>query len=361
MKTILAILTLAALPAFCEAQRVTETVTSPAGVTRDVTPSTYYNADGSFKQIGQRPGPMPMPRPFPAPVVNYGVNREEVGKFGERYTVTGRPRPCDALDLRSVMAGDTNIPKDTGKPRVVVIGPAAEGKKICADIAASPMAPEVVVKTYTADGPESWAIKPMGLNVQPGGMCVFVESSEGKPLHLQRDYRDGIGGLMVAANKLKLGLRKPDPHFEAAKVPDLRKNPSPVPSIPGMENVNPIYLLLAAGGVLAAFLAYRHGQKGAQGQPVAASVSAPAPAPASPAKAAKPGLFAGFGVKKKASPGLASMFREHLDQQKASIEAAEKMLADVKAEREGCASALREMAGIETPKETPVAEAPKAA
>jgi hypothetical protein len=177
-------------------------------------------------------------------------------EVGQLEVNDGKPMINFGLSLDKVHAndhalvGDTNaLPDDSTKPRVIIrSSDAALVSRIKSDLA--PIAGKAVVQAYP---PGHWALSP-GLDFG----LIHVETAPGpdgkaKMVHNQNDY-DGPAGVFAA-------LRKADPSFDPAAVPDCRKpDVSPLSSVDALlawlKSPSPVaglpwYVVLGVGGLVA--------------------------------------------------------------------------------------------------------------
>lgn len=176
----------------------------------------------------------------PAPVQNFGIITGEVGKHGERYVLNGREsNKAEAERALSASAG-ADLPDDSDKLRLTIIGPDAERSKAIADLALSPALAgyrdRLNVQAYP---PGHWAVNGFKGDGKPS---IYLQRPNGKVLHCQHDYDGGAEALAKA-------LRKVDPSYDPTNDPDLRKS-SPL-SDGGLPTMSQMGL---AGGILAAIL-----------------------------------------------------------------------------------------------------------
>ena len=182
---------------------------------------------------------------------NFGVFTDQI-KPG-RITLNGRE--VSRQDAYEAIEGK-GLPDFTGKQRITVIGTQADRQRVLADLAKAPEASKTVVKDYA---PDHWAVAQSGFKTS-GSPTIYLQAADGKVLHRQDDYADGVKGIVKA-------LRRADPAYDPAKDPDLRRDPTPAPPTPGpapAPTTDPIVDALssvpasgwALGGLTAAGLFY---------------------------------------------------------------------------------------------------------
>jgi hypothetical protein len=165
-------------------------------------------------------------------------------------SLNGRPITKD----RAIAALGAPVPADAHLVRVTVIGPPEKRARVLQDLTSSPelaaLRSQFLVHEYA---PEEW---PLQCGFRYGGdVTVYCQSPDGKVLHRQDDYKDGIKGLVLA---IPQALRVANPNYDPSKDPDLRAPvaPQPAPSPPddpwALFKKNP--LLVAVGAILAYLL-----------------------------------------------------------------------------------------------------------
>ena len=170
----------------------------------------YYGWDGS-KWVDGTPTPVSIPENLKK-LENFGVDTTRI-KSG-KCSVNGNECTKEQM-IQAIEKG--GLIDDTSKLHVTVIGENRE--KVVSDLKTSDFAERILVQSYPAD---HWAIAPNLHYPSPTGAkpVVMVQTSDGKVLHAQRDYDDGKAGLEKA---LAEAIRKPVPHTDPDKFPDLRK------------------------------------------------------------------------------------------------------------------------------------------
>ena len=184
-------------------------------------------------------------------VRNFGVDVDKLAcKDGEpcpapTYKINGHD--VDRKTAMKAIVG-ADVPDDTEKLRLTVIGSEAERKKVLADLDSSPqlvgVKERVLIQAYP---PDHWAVTGAGFSAG-GKPTIYVQAPSGKVLHRQDDYADGASGLATA-------IRKADPNYDPKKDPDTRK-PTVIPA--DLQGYVP-YLLLAAGGGLGLWMLRKGG------------------------------------------------------------------------------------------------------
>lgn len=130
--------------------------------------------------------------------------------------LTGRSR----IEMNGVAAAWGDIPDDSGKPRVTIIGGATDRKKVETDLKQNGLADKVSIWSVE---PSHWSLRdsdggPPRFKTD-GAPTVYVQDASGKVLHRQDDWTgDGVGA-----------IRKAVKGYDAGADPDLRKTTVPVP------------------------------------------------------------------------------------------------------------------------------------
>lgn len=150
-----------------------------------------------------------------------GVTKENIA-HREKVTICGREITKDAA-LEAITAPGTSLPEDAGKPFLVMVGDAGTLAKVKAD--AAPLT-GFRQQYYTPDAP---MIRDRDGKVlyQPG---LYFTRADGTALSYTAAY-PGPEKLQAAGAE---ALRRADPNFDPAKVPDLSKPPPP-PTKPAPE------------------------------------------------------------------------------------------------------------------------------
>jgi hypothetical protein len=148
------------------------------------------------------------------PEQNFGVVTEKIAE-APAYALNGRP--CTRKEaLAAVENGQ--LPDDAHKLRLTVIGSVADRERVLRDLDSLPQARDTyVIQDYEVG---EWPLA-CGFVAGSPGPTIYVQKPDGKVLHRQTDYADGVQGLTKA-------LRKVDPAYDATKDPDLRKDSSPL-------------------------------------------------------------------------------------------------------------------------------------
>jgi hypothetical protein len=159
----------------------------------------------------------------PDGVKNFGIVRSQLGDPpangeapGEHIRLNDQPI-TKAKALRLLQSRD--LTDDSGKLRLTLIGPEDERQKVLDDLNGplADLAGDCLVQSYA---PDHWAVARAGFHVA-GRPTIYVQEPSGKVLHRQDDYADGAAGL----RRVLEAVRKPDPKYDGAKDPDLRKSP----------------------------------------------------------------------------------------------------------------------------------------
>jgi len=176
----------------------------------------------------------------PAEVKNFGIIREKLAEHGEHYLLNGKSVSSD--DARQALASG-GLPDDAGKPRLTIIGPEADRRRVLDDLAKAPALAEFrdhfLVQAYP---PEHWAVANSGF-VTDGRPTIYMQAPDGKVLHRQNDY--------AGPEDLAQAIRRADPNYDSRKDPDLRQ-PSPLARFSLARIPTAVWLL--AGGCLFLFL-----------------------------------------------------------------------------------------------------------
>ena len=195
----------------------------------------YDPATDTFK-AGNNTPPYPIPANFlprKPDVVNFGVNRSQIGK--ERYVING----LNATEEEALQAlTEKNLPNDKHFLRLTIIGPEDLRKQVRHDLENNPLLTSLAEKYLVQDyAPDNWAVK-QGFYTQ-GSPTIYLQTPTGKVLHRQDDYKDGALGLATA-------LRKADPNYSPVEDVDRRRGIS----IPRFSEYVPVIVLFVAALVL---------------------------------------------------------------------------------------------------------------
>ncbi len=150
-----------------------------------------------------RCGPPPVTEP---PI--FGVDSEKITPDRTRLTVNGETKPVTTR--QAIQAIKEGLPDDKDKPRLTAIGTAEDCAKVAADVAGDK---DVVFQQFR---PDDWQVKGSGF-VTDGKPMIYLQAPDGKVLHRQDAYDKGRLDVALAA------IRKPDPHYDPKKDPDLSK------------------------------------------------------------------------------------------------------------------------------------------
>ncbi len=167
--------------------------------------------------------------------LNFGLDREHfAGPRPERYSINGREASKEDV-LRLLQA---QVPDDTRRPFLTVIGPAEARKQVLNDLENHPsLAPWKDRVRIQAYNPDDWAVSRAGF-VTSGSPTVYLQAADGTVLHRQDDYAGGADALAAA-------LRRADPSYNPAGDPDRRK--APLSALRGVPWSVPVILLGTAG------------------------------------------------------------------------------------------------------------------
>lgn len=195
-----------------------------------------YDPDTDSFKPGNNPPPYPVPAsylPRKPEVVNFGVNRSQIGK--DRYLING----INATEEEALNAlTEKNLPNDKHFLRLTIIGPEELRKQVRHDLEHNPLLATLAEKYLVQDyAPDNWAVKD-GFYTQ-GSPTIYLQTPGGKVLHRQDDYKDGAVGLATA-------LRKADPNYSPAEDVDRRRGIS----IPRFSEYVPVVLLFVMALVL---------------------------------------------------------------------------------------------------------------
>lgn len=170
--------------------------------------------------------PVGRPECMRAPVANYGVRRDQ-WPSGEMYVINGHS--CTRRTALAALTADRELPKDTDKLRLTVIGDEKFRHRVLEDLdRAPPLAPwkeRLLVQDYPA---EHWSVA--GLGFPARGIVVQAPPSadgRGRVLHQQTSY-DGPEPFAGA-------LRLVDKGYDKEKAPDLTKTAAGAWSVPWVE------------------------------------------------------------------------------------------------------------------------------
>jgi hypothetical protein len=156
--------------------------------------------------------------------MTHGVQVERLDGH-EHYTLNGRE------------VGDAQIPEDTKRNRLIIIGSEEEQKRVSGDLNTHPLlAPlvrDLVVHSYPSD---HWHVARAGYD-RSGHPSVYLVAADGKVLSRSASY--------AGPEKLAEAIRKADPKYDPSKDPDLTKSQSKA------DTSFPLYV---TGGLLLLFL-----------------------------------------------------------------------------------------------------------
>lgn len=177
------------------------------------------------------------PQPLAA---NYGVDTDKMDgkrKYYRQGNEVTREQAYGAFDL----------PNDSGKLRVTVIGDGRE--QVVKDLGDHP-ALAVYKGQYLlqAYAPDHWAVKDAGF-VTSGKPTIYIQKPDGKVLHRQDTY---------SAESLADALRKVQPNYQPAKDPNVNNPLQPLSGI--TDRIKDIPLPVLALGGLGLFFLLKRGE-----------------------------------------------------------------------------------------------------
>jgi hypothetical protein len=160
--------------------------------------------------------------------MTHGVAPEKISKQ-ERYTLNGR----------EVGAGE--VPKDSKRLRLTIIGSETERKKVTDDLNQNPLLMPFTMNLLVRDyAPEHWHVARSGF-VTTGHPSIYLQAPDGKVLHRTDSY-PGPAPLAEA-------IRKVDPNYDPKKDPDLGKKGASAAGAP--------LPMIVLGGMAALYIARR--------------------------------------------------------------------------------------------------------
>jgi hypothetical protein len=169
------------------------------------------------------------------PTQNFGVDLSQI-RAGKECSVNGRgtskSRGIEALEKNTPLADDT------AKLHLTIYGDGREG--VVQDLERSPALAEFkgkfLVQSYPAN---SWAVDPKLNYPTPnaGKPVILIQTTDGKVVHSQKDYNSGSTGL---ARALAESLRRPVPHTDPDRFPDLRNSLSVNSIIEWLKSRSPL-------------------------------------------------------------------------------------------------------------------------
>ncbi len=194
-----------------------------------------YHRDGRFlwyHGAGQwSPGQCPVALPAEAQAAvgqNFGV---DLPRIDRKAPLTYRGNPVSQARALELIGGG-EIPDNTGKRRLTVIGPDADRAPVLAALRGplAPLVAEYVVSDYP---PEHWAVAKAGF-VRDGKPTIYLQEPDGRTVFRLNDatgFREALEA-----------VRKPGP-YDPSRDPDPSK-----PVVPLADAAN-LPTLLAVGGV----------------------------------------------------------------------------------------------------------------
>lgn len=172
------------------------------------------------------------PRP-PAPPADQpltGVVWEKV-KGGNRYTICGHEITKDLAHEALLESGASEVPNDSGKIRLTLIGTDEECKTAFSALAKANLTDNMVVQSYR---PDDWAVRP-GF-VTAGHPSIYMQAPDGKVLLRQSAFD----------NTTVQAVRKAVPDYDPKKDPD--GAPRVLPNV-DLAKLAPYWPLGLLGGV----------------------------------------------------------------------------------------------------------------
>jgi hypothetical protein len=176
-----------------------------------------------------------------------GVDDQKIPKDEPFYSLNGQK--ITALEAFNLVEKGGTLIDDTAKQRLTIIGHQDVVSRIQSDWQTNPslaaFKDRILTNSYAGD---HWAVVNVGLS--PGmtsTIAIILQTApdargRGRVLHVQHDYQDGPEGLAKAISRglaaapqvsANSAVRKPDPGYDPAKDPDLRKDgPAPDPPAP---------------------------------------------------------------------------------------------------------------------------------
>ncbi len=172
--------------------------------------------EDKYKPVAPEQGPKPTVIPTPKEV--FGVDREKLSEKDTFCKDGRRATRAEVMDALSKIMGPAGIPADAASPRLTVIGPEAERKKVLDDLDKSPelafLKGKMLVQAYE---PDHWRVVDGGF-VTTGKPTIYCQQSDGTVLWRQDDY----GGPV----KLAAALRDKVPGYDPAKDPGPKTAPN---------------------------------------------------------------------------------------------------------------------------------------
>lgn len=186
-----------------------------------------------------------------APESNFGLDLYGMGKDCECGTGKKCP-PKYSLNGKEITRAqafqalrEADIPADSGKRRLTIIGSEGDRAKVLSDLKTHPALAKykdnLVIQSYPREAP---LIKEVGFEVD-GKPSIYLQSARGEVLGRNLD------GSYPGPEKLAEALRRTDASYDPKKDPDL----VPPPALPGLPSlpwgsIPPLAYVLAGGGAL---------------------------------------------------------------------------------------------------------------
>jgi hypothetical protein len=170
----------------------------------------YRPLDPATLEWGQR-----CPPPIAPPRRNFGLIQDKI-REGDHYRLNGREVSKEQIQQALGDAEGRQVPDDSRKLRITIIGDPNYRSAVAADLARHPaLAPwkdRIVAVGYA---PDHWAITRQGFHAT-GQPTIYIQGPDGAVLHRQDDYQGGAAALAEV-------LRKLDPNYKPANDRDRRK------------------------------------------------------------------------------------------------------------------------------------------
>jgi hypothetical protein len=167
----------------------------------------YFPYDASAGRFGPRCAP-PLEPPGRS---NFGLDRERI-RAGNHYRLNGRDATREQIE--QLLQGGKDIPDNTRKLRIVIIGSDAERRPVVDDFAGPELAAwkdQAVIQDYA---PDHWHVARAGY-FTGGHPTIYVLAPDGTVLHRQDNYTGGASALADA-------LRRARPDYQPEKDRDWR-------------------------------------------------------------------------------------------------------------------------------------------
>ena len=252
----------------------------------------YWPVSGEFYSLEAGKWSGPHRPPVEPPALDFGCEYRGPSA-GARYSVSGRPATRE--EVLGLLAGRGHarhaeapqVPDKSARLRVVVIGSEEERGAAVQALVGHPgfsaYRDRVIVQGYA---PDAWEVAECGYRTDGHPtVCVVAPDGpvHGKVLHRQDDFAGGADALLAVLARLLPAAgpraeRGPDPGYDPAKDPDLRKAAPPAPG-PGPAPLDvPPYaggLLMLGGAAALLALTARRAARRARPAPVTAKEPQP--------------------------------------------------------------------------------------